>query len=503
VTTSYDALLRLRAWHQGRAQVRVTRQQVRVQPHAMMLAPVKMAGEDVTIFACGWGSRRGLMRFDFVADPRNRDAEYALFARLGAVLARYFAWCQARGCHPQVWVASPAAVRLLDLLADRLRYAGAGPAAKPAEVVRFGEHLTHLVQRAAIPGNQTLLAATEVLGLHFATGQQPAEDAHLGAFLAWIDPPQDQPLEVAVAQAEATPMGVLAQPDTDNLELAGPVAAWNAARRRQASPAALDALAGPVGAVLRTVVTPIFKAIGQAIDAVDRLGLPELASLDGRVASEERTFTRFLAYLDRPDHRFALRDRPLPAALGLLEREAAATDLAAELAIEDPLCRAQAASAGAALTATLVAHKQTTEPSVGPTGRRSRRQVHTITLRTAEADGRLRPGDTFRWLNAPGLVVRVDDFTTDPAGGLQIAARVIGGFTRPGVPPRGTVLELVAAVPERWRFPAKQAKVGARLMGGLPWPHDPAQAAPAASGRPHPDPLAVVERLRAAGGRPG
>jgi hypothetical protein len=41
------------------------------------------------------------------------------------------------------------------------------------------------------------------------------------------------------------------------------------------------------------------------------------------------------------------------------------------------------------------------------------------------------------------------------------------------------------------------------LAGGLPWPHDPTQPPPAASGRPHPDPLAVVERLRAAGGRPG
>jgi hypothetical protein len=298
-------------------------------------------------------------------------------------------------------------------------------------------------------------------------------------------------------------MGVLAQPETDNLQLAGPVAAWNAARRRQASPAVLDALARPVGAVLRTVVAPIFDAIGEAIDAVERRGLPELASLAGRVADEERTFARFLAYLDRPDHRFALRDRPLPAAMGLLEREAAAADLAAERALEDPLCRAQAPSAGAALTATLVEHQQTTEPSVGPTGRRSRRQVHTIAMRTAEADGRLRPGDTFCWLNALGLVVRVDDFTTDPAGGLLIAARVTGGFTRPGVPPRGTVLELVAVVPKRWRFPAKRAKVGARLAGGLPWPHDPAQPAPAASGRPHPDPLAVVERLRAAGGRRG
>jgi hypothetical protein len=503
VTASYDTLLRLRAWHQGRAQVRVSCQQVRVQPHAMLLAPVKMAGEDVTIFACGWGGRGGPMRFDFVADPRNRDAEYALFGRLGAVLARYFAWCQAHGLHPQVWVASPAAVRLLDLLADRLRYAGSGPAAKPAEVVRFGEHLTLLAQRAAVPGNQTLLAATEVLGLHYATGQQPAEDAHLGAFLAWIDPPPGQPLEEAVAAAEATPMGVLAQPDTDNDELAGLVAAWNAARRRDASPAALDALARPVAAVLRTVVSPIFDAIGAAIDAVERLGLPELASLDGRVAGEERTFAAFMAYLDRPDHRFALRDQPLPAALGLLEREAAAADLVAELALEDPLCRARAASAGAALTATLVAHQQTSEPSVGPTGRRSWRQVHTITLATAEADGRLRPGDTFRSIANPGLVVEVQDFTTDPSEGLRIAARVTGGFIRPGVPPVGTVLELVAAVPERWRFPQKRTKVRARLAGGLPWPHDPTQPPPAASGRPHPDPLAVVERLRAAGGRPG
>lgn len=495
--STFEAMLRLKANHERRAQVRVTHQQVRIADEALALMPIRMAGEDVTIWAIGYGRLHEAMQFDFVPDPRNRDREYGLFGRIGAVVAGYYDDCRVADTTPQVLVVSPAAVKLLDLLADRLRYGTDGPYAKPPEVITFGEHLTHLAQRWAIPGNQTLLAATDVLTAHFATGQQAADDQHLGADLVWVNPPADPAdLWATVAAAETVPMGVLANPETDNGALADAVEAWNAARRDGVDEPTLAGLEAPIGAVLRTVVEPIYDAIHEAVAAVEDLGLPELPSVRDRCADEAWAFRSFMDYLDRPDHRFALRDQPLPAALGLLEREAAADNCAAEATIGDRGMRAKATSAGRAFEARITHHAVATVAGVGASGRRSSREVHTLELEAAEPDARIRRGDSFHWLLAPNLELRIDAFRTTPTRTLQIEATVTSGHRSPGVPAVGDVLELVADVPDRWRLPKKRRKLRARLASGLPWPQDPERAAPIPSGNPHPDPLAVVDRLR-------
>lgn len=500
MSITFEAMLRLKALHERRAQVRVTHQQVRIAPDALILVPVKMAGEDVTIWAIGFGRRGRPMQFDFVADPRNRDREYGLFGRLGAVVADYYLECQILDRPPQVWVVSPAAVKLLDLLADRLRYGTDGPYAKPAAVITFGEHLTHLAQRWVIPGNHTLVAATNVLTTHFATGQQAADDQHLEAGLVWVDAPADEEeFWAALAVAETVPMGVLANPETDNDDLADRVEAWNVARRNGADDATLDRLARPIGAVLHMVIEPIYGAIGRTIDAVEALGLPELPTLADRWSDEAWAFRSFMSYLERPEHRFALRDRPLPAALGLLEREAATANCVAEGTIHDRGMRAEAKAAGTAFEARIAGHQSHIAAGVGPSGRRTSRQVHTLVLEAAEPDARIRRGDSFHWLAAPNFSVRIDAFRITPARTLQIEATVISGHRSPGVPAVGRRLELVSEVPDRWRLPKKRRKLRDRLANGLPWPQDRDQPAPAPAGAPHPDPLAVVERLR----RPG
>jgi hypothetical protein len=59
------------------------------------------------------------------------------------------------------------------------------------------------------PGSRCCSPATEVLGIHFATGQSAAEDAHLGAMLAWIEPPHGVSAWLASREAEELPAGVL------------------------------------------------------------------------------------------------------------------------------------------------------------------------------------------------------------------------------------------------------------------------------------------------------
>src|SRR5207244_8294292 len=142
-----------------------------------------------------------------VPNPRRRDKQFDLFGTLGADLESWFEQCRRSGTFPQIWVSSGAAAEHLDLLADRLRYNCVN-----ANVKRFGELLSYATGRAPLAGQQALLTATGALKVHWSSGQQAAEDEHLGALLAWIDPPAGVPVLDAVAAAERVPRGVKTDP---------------------------------------------------------------------------------------------------------------------------------------------------------------------------------------------------------------------------------------------------------------------------------------------------
>ncbi len=69
----------LRAYEAGRAQPTARRRHVVVRPDALVLAMLKMAGEDtsVHVVALGRVGRPAVVRH--VPDPRRRDDQYALF----------------------------------------------------------------------------------------------------------------------------------------------------------------------------------------------------------------------------------------------------------------------------------------------------------------------------------------------------------------------------------------------------------------------------------------
>jgi|SRR6516165_6890928 hypothetical protein len=69
----------------------------------------------------------------------------------------------------------------------------------------------------------------------WATGQQPAEEEHLGALLTWIDPPAGAPIQEAIAAAERLPMGVKTDPEFDRTVLDGIVEEYDRATRGQSS----------------------------------------------------------------------------------------------------------------------------------------------------------------------------------------------------------------------------------------------------------------------------
>src|SRR5213075_1020530 len=99
-----------------------------------------------------------------------------------------------------------------------------GEYAVPPAVPELGRWLTFLGERAEHPGSCLLLAATDVLGAHWATGQSAVEDQNLAALLGWIDPPAGLTGAAAAAAAEDPvawpPAGPATDPTFDNEVLA-------------------------------------------------------------------------------------------------------------------------------------------------------------------------------------------------------------------------------------------------------------------------------------------
>src|SRR5947209_1899068 len=97
-----DLVARLLAYEGGRAVQIATHQQVAIRPDALVVCPVAMAGEDTTVHIVAVGGIDGAPEIHCVPDPRLRDAQYELFAWLGAHIEQYFEARRLAGEYPQI-----------------------------------------------------------------------------------------------------------------------------------------------------------------------------------------------------------------------------------------------------------------------------------------------------------------------------------------------------------------------------------------------------------------
>jgi hypothetical protein len=145
--------------------------------------------------------------------PLGRDSsDLEPFA---AALDTYVTRALARGELPRLWVPTTATVDLLEMMAHRFH---SNREASPA-VQLMGKQLRALVDEASIAGQQVVGVARTLLADAVATGQSAAEDAHLGALLAWIRPdPARDPAEVAAERALAPAAAMLERSVDDEVE---------------------------------------------------------------------------------------------------------------------------------------------------------------------------------------------------------------------------------------------------------------------------------------------
>lgn len=392
------ALARAEAVESGRAQPLTTVRHTYIAESPLVLVPLALAGEAAAPLAAMVGSARDAGRVLVVPNPRDRTQRFQFVAQLARIVLSYIDGCsrsvdtgqtsKVRYAHaPQVLVPNRGGIEFVRLLGRSTRFRRAyGPHPVHRSVPLLGQWLTFLRERADHPGSAMLLAMTEVLGEHWATGQSGLEDANLAALLGWIDPPAGLDGAAAAALAEDPlrwpPAGPSTDPTFDNEVLAPALAAYARAADPQAQSRALSAL----GNALHEQIEPTWGVMWRAVDVLR--ALPPGASVESRWAADRDVFTAYhMSLADGTALPQPRRDSAVAAAgrLDRLEREQARYE--AQRALDDPLVMAEFRLAGEAFTGTVVAASPN---RVDTSGKKAALRPH-ITVQTDDPV-RLEPG---------------------------------------------------------------------------------------------------------------
>ncbi|NKQ24625.1 hypothetical protein [Streptomyces galbus] len=473
-------LSRLEAVTTGRAQPLATVRHRHLSERPLVFVPLTTAGEAGAPLGALVGTDRDAPRLLVVPQPRDRDLRFAFLAELADVVLPYVdshadaveaaertetdpetgkrVKVEVELCAdaPQIVVPSRAGVEFVRLLGRSMRFRRTAeqdpeaPHPAPPRVPLLGRWLTHYGERARVPGSSLLLALTEVLGRHWATGQSTLEDQHLGALLAWIDPPAGTSGAEAALRAELArdeqgqllcpPAGPATDPAFDNKLLAPAIERYD--RARTALAAAEDGLEadtrlGILTAAEREVrelvlsrTRPTWDAVWRGLDLLREL--PEGAHVEERWTRDRWSFTghrdRVLAG-EPPQPR---RDDAVTAANKLATREREQARLDAQEALDDPLVMAGRRLAGEAfageVTEVVMAYSEGKRPSPRPL----------VTVRTDDRPHLGERAKVYRSLG--GKPQSAECVGVDPDDGL-VVLRVLDKMGRGKEPEPGSVPE--------------------------------------------------------------
>ncbi|MGV9554924.1 hypothetical protein [Streptomyces sp. NPDC003522] len=395
-------LARLEAVATGRARPAATVRHRHLSKRPLVFVPLTTAGEAGAPLGALVGTDRDAPRLLVVPQPRDRDLRFAFLAELADVVLPYIdsyadaveaaernetdpgtgkrVKVEVELCSdaPQLIVPSRAGVEYVRLLGRSTRFRRTAeqdpqtPYPAPPRVPLLGRWLTHFGERSRVPGSSLLLALTEVLGRHWATGQSGLEDQHLGSLLAWIDPPGDETGAGAALRAELArdaggqllcpPAGPATDPAFDNKLLAPAIERYD--RARTALAAAEDGLQaddrlGELTAAERAVrdlvlsrTLPTWEKVWQGIDLLREL--PEGAHVEERWTRDRWSFTGHRDRVVAGEPPQPRRDDAVTAAGKLAVREREQARLEAQEALDDPLVMAGRRLAGEAFAGEVV-----------------------------------------------------------------------------------------------------------------------------------------------------
>ena len=382
--STLTSLARAQAVERGRAVAACTVRHLHISDRPLVFVPLALAGEANAPLAAMIGDGPASPQLLVVAQPRNRDQRFAFAGELADVIVPhiegFFGVTEAvpggRGREertrfadaPQILVPGPAAVGFARLLGRSTRFRRTdGEYAVAASVPLLGRWLTFLCERAEYPGSSLLLAVTDALAMHWATGQSPAEDRNLASLVGWIDPPPGLTGSQAAAAAEDPvawpPAGPATDPTFDNEVLAPLMAAHDQAAasgsehaRQRALSALEQALAGQLA--------PTWRLMWQAIGLLR--GLPPGEHVALRWDADKDAVTGFADYLDDGGAPQPRRDGAVAAARRLARLERMQASVGAQRAFDDPLLMAEHRLGGEAFSGPVVAAEPDRLDASGP-----------------------------------------------------------------------------------------------------------------------------------------
>ncbi|GII78839.1 hypothetical protein Sru01_38210 [Sphaerisporangium rufum] len=457
--STLSALARLRALREGRAQRLATVRHCHLSDRPMVLIPLRLAGEAAAPLAAMAGTDPDHPRLLVVPQPRDRDLRFAFTAELAEVVLPYVEGLQKatetverRGAEPyercvdapQLLVPNPAGVTFVQLLGRSTRFRRAeGPYAVHPSVPVLGRWLTFFGRRAQYPGSVLLAAATDLLSLHWATGQSALEDANLASLLGWIDPPPGMSGASAAREAEDPlvwpPAGPATDPGFDAEVLAPAIRAYQEAPGERAAAA--------VAAAVRSQLEPTWRLMWRAVDLLR--ALPPGGGAAARWEGDRTAFTAFAAQLAEGAPPQPRRDGAVAAAARLARMERARAVYDAQRAFDDPLVMAGHRLAGEAFTGTVVA----AEPDRTEGEGRGRKLRPLLVVRTGDPV-RLAAGARLATPARRGQ--RAD--VVDVAGG-EVTLKIVKGMGRgttatPGAVPQVGEVVCYAALTDEYQPPA-------------------------------------------------
>jgi len=469
-------LARLEAVDRGRAQPLATVRHRHLSERPMVVVPLTAAGEAGAPLAVMLGTEREAPRLHVVPQPLDRDLRFAFLAALADDLLPYLEGYAddvepVEGSEkdpetgekttvvrelctdaPQLVVPNEAAVRYLGLLGRSTRFRRTaddpdpGPYPAPARVPLLGRWLTHLRERAEVPGSCLLVAMTALLGRHWATGQSGLEDQHLGAQLAWIAPPPGLTGAEAAARAESDrdargrlvcpPAGPATDPRFDQRFLAPAITRYDAARSLPDA-AVRAARERDIAELLADELRPTWEAVWQGIDLLRTL--PPAAHLAARWESDRWSYTSHRDRVRAGEPPQPIRDDAVTAARKLAQREREQTRLEVQEALDDPLAMAERRLAGEAF-AGVVANVEAAYDTSG----RSAKPRPLVTVRTGDRP-HAGPGSEVHRAPEPGRLdapaQKAELVAVDAAEGL-VTVRLTSGMGRKREPEPGSIPEV-------------------------------------------------------------
>lgn len=447
------SLARAQAVARGGAQPLCTVRHVHVSERPLVFVPLGLAGEASAPLAAMVGDDRQRARLLVVAQPRNRDQRFAFAAALAGFVVPYIEGFGptvetvpvGRGGEtrtrcaeaPQILVPGPAAVRFVRLLGRSTRYRRSdGEYPVDESVPVLGRWLSFLAERTEHPGSCLLLAATDALGLHWASGQSPVEDLNLASLVGWIDPPAGLTGTDAAAMAEdplrCPPAGPATDPTFDNEMLAPLIAAC---ARTEDDPRAYYRARSALEDALAGQLEPTWRLMWKAVDLLR--GLPVGGRVARRWNADKDAFTRYVEYLREGGVPQPRRDAAVTAAQRLNWLERAQVTYAAQRAFDDPLVMAEYRLTGEAFTGTVSA----ADPSrLDCTGRKRTLRPY-ITIATTDPVA-MEPGTVLTATTRPGQKARIVSVSAAEGRPADVVLELSGGMGRGLTAAPGSVPEV-------------------------------------------------------------